>query len=165
MNTDSVRVGRIGRPHGLHGGVTILPEVELGRLAAGTTVSTEDGREFVIAASSRYRDRGAVLQFIGVDSRDAAEALRGTLISIPAFARQRLAGGEYWVDDLVGITAVAPDGAVLGTVTGVDVGVGQDRLIVTTVGGVEVLVPFVDAFVGDPDDQGRIEIRDPGGLF
>lgn len=160
-----VRIGRIGRPHGLRGGVTIVPEVELGWLSAGTTVSTDDGRELVIAASSRYRDRGAVLHFNGIDSREAADALRGTLLSIPASARPPLGGGEYWVEDLIGVIAVAPDGTVLGTVTGVDVGVGQDRLVVTTPAGADVLVPFVDAFVGDPDDNGRIEIRDPGGLF
>ncbi|MBI5156765.1 MAG: 16S rRNA processing protein RimM [Acidimicrobiia bacterium] len=165
MSTDGlVRIGRIGRPHGLRGGITIVPEVELDRLSPGTVVSSDDGREFVIAASSRYRDRGAVVQFVGIDSREAAEALRGTSISMPAFARPPLGGGEYWAEDLIGITAVAPDGAVLGTITAVDTGVGQDRLVVTTPGGTEVLVPFVGAFVGDPE-QGRIEIRDPGGLF
>ena len=36
--------------------------------------------------------------------------------------------------------------------------------VVVTPDGTEVLVPFVSALVGDPVD-GRIEIRDPGGLF
>lgn len=166
MSSDGVvRVGRIGRPHGLRGGVTIVPEVGLDRLPAGTTVRTDDGRELVVTAASRYRQRGAVLQFRGIDSREAAEALRGAVISIPASGRPPLAEGEFWIDDLIGMTAVTPAGAVLGTVTGVEVGVGQDRLVVTTPNGADVLVPLVGALVGDPDDQGRIEIRDPGGLF
>jgi ribosomal 30S subunit maturation factor RimM len=52
---------------------------------------------------------------------------------------------------------------VLGEVTGVELG-GQDRLVVTTPTGAEVLVPFVADLVGDPEG-GRIRIDPPAGLF
>lgn len=160
-----MRVGQIGKPHGLRGGVTIVPEGDVGAFRSGAVLHTDDGRELVVRSSSPYRDRGLVVAFSGVDTRDGAEELRGKVLSTFIAARRSLADGEYWEADLVGMTAVDPDGAVLGTISGIDVGVGQDRLVVSTPGGGEVLVPFVAALVGDPDQHGRIEIRDPGGLF
>ena len=166
MSADGlVRVGRIGKPHGLRGGVTIVPEGGVDAFRAGAALTTDDGRELVVRSSSPYRDRGLVVAFSGVDTRDGAEELRGRVLTSSIAARRPLAAGEYWEADLVGMTAVDPGGAVLGTISGIDVGVGQDRLVVSTPGGGEVLIPFVAALVGDPDEHGRIEIRDPGGLF
>jgi 16S rRNA processing protein RimM len=160
-----VRVGRIGKPHGVRGGVTVVHEGDAGGFAPGAVLTTSAGAELSIRSASRYRDRGLIVFFEGVETRDDAERLRGEILSVPASARRPLADGEFWEGDLVGLTAVAPDGTTLGMVTGVDPGVGQDRLVVTTPSGVEVLVPFVAAIVSDPDAEGRMEIRDPGGLF
>jgi 16S rRNA processing protein RimM len=83
---------------------------------------------------------------------------------VPAGARRNLDEGEFWLDDLVGLEAVDPEGVVLGVVSSIDFGEAQDRIVVATPDGRQVLVPFVSALVGDPVD-GRLEIRDPGGLF
>ena len=124
----------------------------------------EDGHDLVVRSSSKYRDRGLIVLFEGFQSRNEAEQLRGEVLHVIAPDRRPLHHGEFWEEDLVGVTAVAPDGTVLGTVAGVEFGVGQDRLIVTTAQGRDVLVPFVGALVADPVD-GVIEITDPGGLF
>lgn len=134
------------------------------RFAPGAVLATDDGVALTVRASNRYRDRGLVVAFEGVGSREDAERLRGELLTVAAAGRRPLGDGEFWEDDLVGVTAVSPDGTVLGTVSGVEFGVGQDRLVITTPHGTEVLVPFVAALVGDPSG-GVIEIRDPGGLF
>ena len=160
-----MRVGRIGKPHGLRGAVTIVPEGDPAAFVGGSVMTTDVGGELVVRSATRYRDRGLVVSFVGVESREMAEGLRGIVLSVAASSRRPLGEGEFWADDLVGKIAVAPDGTVLGTVTGVDFGVGQDRIAVSTPAGAEVLVPFVAALVGDPDEFGRIEIRDPGGLF
>lgn len=130
----------------------------------GSFLLTDDGRSLVVVSVSSYRDRGLVVGFEGFTDRDDAEGLRGTIVSVPAASRRNLDEGEFWLDDLVGLEAVDPDGAVLGVVSSVDFGEAQDRIVVTTPDGREVLVPFVAALVGDPVG-GRLEIRDPGGLF
>lgn len=130
----------------------------------GSQLWADDGRGLVVASASPHRDRGLVVGFEGIDDRDSAEQLRGTMLSVPAASRRELEEGEFWLDDLVGLEAVDPTGATLGTVTAIDFGDAQDRLVVTTPEGREVLVPFVSALVSDPVD-GRVEIRDPGGLF
>lgn len=162
---ERVRVGRIGKPHGLRGEVTVVPDSDHpDRFAPGATLSTTDGFDLIVRSSSKYRDRGLVVLFEGFQSRNEAEQLRGEVLHITAAGRRSLDDGEFWQEDLVGVTAVAPDGTVLGTVAAIEFGVGQDRLIVTTPAGLDVLVPFVGALVGDPVG-GVIEIKDPGGLF
>ena len=87
------------------------------------------------------------------------------MLTIDAAERRDLGDGEYWEDDLIGLVAVDTDGSVLGTVTRLEYGPGQDRLVVTTADDVEVLVPFVGDIVGDPGSDGTIPIDAPEGLF
>jgi 16S rRNA processing protein RimM len=162
---DRITVGRIGRPHGVRGQVTVVLEPgDRSYFEPGSQLWADDGRGLLVVSASAYRDRGLVVGFEGVADRDGAEALRGTILSVPLASRREPDEGEFWLDDLVGLDAVDPKGELLGTVTAIDFGDAQDRIVITTPEGREVLVPFVSALVGDPVD-GRIEIRDPGGLF
>lgn len=143
----------------------MLPETDdPGRFAAGSEMLTDAGRTLIVRSVSRYRDRGLIVRFEGVADRNHAEALRGSLLTVAADHRRPLERGEYWPDDLVGLTAVSPQGRSLGVIIAVEFGVGQDRIVVVTPEGRRVLVPFVAALVGDPI-AGRIEIDDSGGLF
>jgi 16S rRNA processing protein RimM len=163
---DRVVVGRIGKPHGLHGESTVLPSTgDAGVFAPGSILFSDDERELVVAASKPYRDRGLLLRFEGVTDRSGAEALRGLLLTIDRSERSDLDDGEFWDEDLVGCCTVDPDGAALGTVIEVVHGPGQDRLVVETGAGEQVLVPFVAAIVGEPTDDGTIVIDAPEGLF
>lgn len=160
--TDRIPVGRIGRPHGLRGEVTILPESDAAeRFAPGSSLATETGRHLVVAASRPYRDRGLIVAFEGVVDRSAAEALRDVIVTISAAERRPLEEGEYWIDDLVGLRVIDPGGRMVGTVTDVVLG-PQDRLVVD-VGTGEIEVPFVHDLVGDPHD-GTITVDLPVGL-
>lgn len=159
-------MGRIGKPHGLRGESTVLPSTDAPeRFAVGATFVGDDGRALVIASSAPYRDRGLLVRFDGVTTREQAERLRGVLLTIDPAERRALDDGEFWDEDLVGLIAVTPDGDRLGTVSALDHGPGQDRLVITTGDGVEVLVPFVAALVGEPQDDGTIVIDPPEGLF
>lgn len=162
---ERIAVGRIGKPHGLHGEITFLPDTDdLARFAVGSSFVTDTGRTLVIRSVKPYRDRGLLLHFEGVRSRIEAENLRGLLLTVDSATRRDLEDDEFWPDDLAGLEAVAPDGSVLGVVDRVEFGPGQDRLVVKTPLGVDVEVPFVSAIVGDPVD-GRIVIDPPEGLF
>ncbi len=134
------------------------------RFVLGATFVTDRGRELVVRSVRAYRDRGLIIGFIGVETRPDAEALRGSVLTIDAEARRSLTAGEFWPEELEGLDAVALGGERLGRVERVEFGPGQDRLVIATPEGAEVLVPFVSAIVGDPRD-GRIVIDAPEGLF
>lgn len=66
--------------------------------------------------SLRAGGGGAIARFAGVSDRTAAEALRGTLLTVPRAALPPLGDGEYYHADLIGLAALSTDGAALGRV-------------------------------------------------
>jgi 16S rRNA processing protein RimM len=70
--------------------------------------------------SLRHGGNGAIARFAQVPDRTAAEALRGTTLTVPRSALPALAEGEYYHADLIGLPAVTPDGGSLGQVVAID---------------------------------------------
>lgn len=164
-STDRVVVGRVGKPHGLRGESTVLPDTDdPDRFVVGARFVSDAGEELTVAAVSPYRERGLIVRFGGVTSRGEAERLRGSLLTVGASDRRDLADDEYWPEDLAGLSAVRPDGRPLGTVRRVEFGPGQDRLVVRTDAGTDVLVPFVADIVAAPEGS-TVVIDPPEGLF
>lgn len=134
------------------------------RFVAGSTFETGTGRALVVVSAKPFRDKGLLILFEGFARRDAAETLRGQLLTVDSATRRQLADDEFWPADLVGLAAVTPQGATLGIVDRLEFGPGQDRLVVVTPDEREVLVPFVSDIVADPAD-GQIVVDAPEGLF
>jgi 16S rRNA processing protein RimM len=63
---------------------------------------------------------GAVARFAEVADRNAAEALRGTLLTVKRSELPPLADGEYYHADLLGLDCIDPVGELLGTCTAVE---------------------------------------------
>ena len=63
---------------------------------------------------------GAVARFAEVTDRNAAEALRGTVLTVPRTSLPPLAEGEYYHADLIGLSAISDGGETLGTVVAVE---------------------------------------------
>ncbi len=63
---------------------------------------------------------GAIARFAEVTDRNAAEALRGTALTVPRSSLPPLAEGEYYHADVIGLPAVSPTGEALGTCIAVD---------------------------------------------
>lgn len=115
-----------------------------------------DGDPHVVKAIRRV-DRGFQVIFDGLESRVAAEEVRGLEVSVAE--RRPLGDDEYWPADLIGLAVFEPDGRRVGAVIDVVLGPGQDRLRVEQPDGLVFEVPFVDALVPVVDiESGRIEI-------
>ena len=63
---------------------------------------------------------GAIARFAELADRTAAEALRGTVLTVPRSALPPLEEGEYYHADLIGLPAVDDGGEALGTVVAVE---------------------------------------------
>ena len=106
----------------------------------------------------RAGNKTAIARFEGVASREAAEALRGSLVEIDREALPPLIDGEYYHADLVGLPCVDGDGQPIGIVAAIeDFGAGE-LLDIEKTDGKRSLIPFRDG-VADLVD-GRI-ILDP----
>ncbi len=63
---------------------------------------------------------GAIARFAEIADRNAAEALRGTVLTVPRDSLPPLAEGEYYHADLIGLAVVDTDGTAVGTVIAVE---------------------------------------------
>ena len=165
-------VGRVGRPHGLRGEVSIEVRTDdpAGRFAVGSTLATDPAaRGPLTVAATRWHSGRLLVVFEGCLDRDAAEALRGTLLQIDSADLEPLGDPEEFYDhDLIGLHVV--------TVAGEDVGVvadvlhhGQDLLVVDGAGarsGAEIMIPFVIALVPEVNlASGKLVVDPPPGLL
>lgn len=66
--------------------------------------------------SLRPTPQGAIARFDEIADRNAAEALRGTELTVPRDALPALAEGEYYHADLIGLAAISDAGDELGRV-------------------------------------------------
>ena len=92
--------------------------------------------------SVRPGNNGAIARFVEVTDRNAADALRGTELTVSRDALPPLGEGEYYHADLIGLAALAKDGTVLGTVATVEnLGAG-DVLEIERPDGKRFMVPM-----------------------
>ena len=107
-----------------------------------------------------------VVEFEGINNRNAAEALVGHELMVAADDRPNLAEGEFHLLDLVGLEArLTADGPPIGTVSDLVSG-GNDLLEVTTSDGHKLLIPFVEAIVPEVHlKDGWLLLTPPPGLL
>jgi len=85
---------------------------------------------------------GAVARFAEVTDRNAAEALRGTLLTVKRSEMPPLADGEYYHADLIGLDCISTAGDLLGTCVAVDNFGAGDVLEVRRENGKTFMVPM-----------------------
>jgi 16S rRNA processing protein RimM len=99
MTEDFIETGRVGRPHGLDGSFHVTrPDA---RLLAGADELWVHGQRLKVERRAGTPDR-PILRLEGHAGREAAEALRGAPLSIPAGRAPALEPGEYWAHELAG---------------------------------------------------------------
>ena len=163
---DFVVVGRIGPAHGLKGEVFVEPRTDEPerRFTAGARLETAAG-SLTVAAARTHSGR-LVVRFAELGDRNAAEAARGTELTVVVDTAERPEDPEEFYDhQLVGLRVETVDGAAVGELSRVEHNAAQDLLVIRTTDR-EVLFPFVNALVPEVDVAGgRIVIDDRPGLL
>jgi 16S rRNA processing protein RimM len=173
VDTIDVVIGRIGKPHGLRGEVTVEVRTDEPdrRFVVGSAVRAErpsgagaPWTELTVAAT-RWHQSTLLVRFEELPDRTTAEAARGLLLHADVPADESPEDPEEFYDhQLVGLAAEDLDGRPLGVVTAVLHG-AQDLLQVRAPDGRDALVPFVAALVPEVDvPAGRVVIADRAGL-
>jgi 16S rRNA processing protein RimM len=96
---------------------------------------------------------GAIARFAEVPDRNAAEALRSQLLTVPRSELPPLAEGEYYHSDLIGLSCISTDGAELGTCIAVDNFGAGDILVIEKPGRKDFMVPMNAAAVPEWDSE------------
>ena len=172
--TLEVVVGRIGKPHGIRGEVTVdvrTDEPER-RYADGAVLRAQapKGSAFtyrsVSVTSTRWHQGVLLVRFAELGDRNEAEVARGVVLHATIAADAVPDDPEEFYDhQLVGLSAHDLDGTHLGEVTGLVHGGAQDLLAIKALDGRATLVPFVKALVPEVDlEQRRVVVADRPGL-
>ncbi|MFM9594378.1 ribosome maturation factor RimM [Streptomyces scabiei] len=163
-------VARIGRAHGIKGEVTVevrTDEPEL-RLGPGAVLLTDPASTGPLTIETgRVHSGRLLLRFEGVRDRNAAEALRNTLL-IAEVDPEELPEeeDEYYDHQLMDLDVVTRDGVEVGRITEISHLPSQDLFIVERPDGSEVMIPFVESIVTEIDlTEQRAVIDPPPGLI
>jgi len=159
---DRICVAQIGAAHGIRGEVRLRSFTQDPRAVTSYgPLESEDGTQrFEIEALRPAKDH-FVARLAGIGNREAAEKLTNLKLYVP---RDRLPPIEddetFYFADLIGLMAVTPDGAPLGTVTAVhNFGAGDMIEIRPQGGGEPQMIPFTDANVPEIDiAAGRVVV-------
>lgn len=150
MSSDWISVGRVGRPHGVHGAFVVedaSDSAERFAVGAQVYVAREPAR---VVESKRAGGRLVVI----LDR----ETPRGAALEVPRSELPEPEADSFYVFQLVGLAVEEEDGRALGRVKEVDPGIANDVLRLDT----GVALPLVEECVREVDLEARRIVIAPG---
>ncbi len=124
---------------GAHG---VTGEVRLKVFAEDLSVHRRFNGGALTLKSVRPGNNGAIARFAEVADRNAAEALRGTELTVARAELPPLGEGEYYHADLLGLSAVSQRGDPIGTIVTVENFGAGDVLEIEKPDGKRFMVPM-----------------------
>jgi 16S rRNA processing protein RimM len=169
-----IRVARVGKPHGVHGQVTIelLTDAPEDRFVPGVVFNLTHPENLTSKYKTltlkqvNFTNNSYLLDFHEITNRNQAEEIRNQFLSTEVDLTQSSDGEDvFHVQQLIGLKVKLKDGTELGTISDVLNLPGQDCLAIKTAKG-ERLIPFVYEFVPVVDiENSYIQVELPDGLL
>lgn len=157
---DPVAIGIVVGPHGTRGALRVR--------AFGSGRHLRRGMEPVIAgakrriSAARETPKGFLVQLEDIESRIDTEPLKGEELLLDRDELDAPDDGEFYVTDLVGLTAVNGAREKLGVVGDTFETAAHEVLVVRKPDGHDLYVPFTLEHVPELDlESGRLVIRPP----
>jgi 16S rRNA processing protein RimM len=148
-------VGRIGKPHGLDGCLTVQLTTDRPERMDADSVLFVDDRELVVD-NARWDGRRWLVYFVGVHDRNAAYVLVTRELAAEPLDDD---DGTLWVHELIGAEVHDEAGIVRGTVTSVVANPASDLMELDS----GALVPL--RFVTEGPTDGIVQVSVPEGLW
>lgn len=120
MKKEFFELGRILKPQGIRGEIKINAYTDdMERFAYLSHVYVQRAGEMqkMPVQSNRTDHAFAYLKLKGVESRDAAETLRGIMLYIDRTNAAKLPEGRHYIEDMIGLLVVDTKGNELGKLT------------------------------------------------
>ena len=168
ISKSKVCVGAIAGAFGVRGEVRLRPFTEEpGAIASYGELSTEDGaRQFEVKLTRPVKG-GFAARLSSVETREEAEALKGTRLYAPRSALPDLSEDEFYHADLIGMKVVGLDGVDYGRVKALqNYGAGDFLEIAVPNRKSPALLPFTREAAPHVDLSAREIVADPpAGVF
>jgi len=168
-----VQIGIIAGAHGIRGVIRVSPTTDYPeRFLSMKTLVAEHPSKPPLTLEVRgvkfHEGKGQMLVTAeGVNDRDAANALKGRVITIAPEERVELPEGEYWIDSLIGLDVIDDtSGEHLGKLEEVISTGGHDIYLIRADDGSKKLIPAIEDVVRDiAPDLGAMRINVLEGLW
>ena len=157
-DNDLIPVGKIVGAHGVAGTVKIFFYAESkGAFSAGDDVILQSPRGVLFERTVKWvkpHNRQVLLAFEGVESRDAAAALKGALLLINKAQLPEPGENTYYWSDLIGMTVNSSDGECLGILKEI-IATGANDVYVVKDREKEILIPAIASVINRVDLEKR----------
>jgi 16S rRNA processing protein RimM len=161
--TEKFIIGLVGAPFGVKGFVKVNPcSGETGHLLKlKSVVVSKDGEERTLQIEESAPASSAVLmRFAGIDSPEKAKILNRAQLIAGREQAAPLGEGEYYIEDLKGLTVTAESGETVGEITDIIEGGGGELAEIKLSGGEKRLIPFRKEFFSEITPQkGRVVLQ------
>lgn len=162
--TDPVVIGVIKTPHGVRGTVRVQPTGSGRHLREGMDPHVEGKRYRIL--SSRPTPKGFLVDLEGIGSRAQAGALRGKELVLDRSALDPLEDEEFYVTDLIGLSAQDSGGREIGEVIETFETAAHEMVVIrpsdASRAAQDIYVPFTHEHVPELElKSGRIVVRPP----
>lgn len=158
-------LGTLTAPWGIRGEIKIRLDADPAIARQVKTVYLGPERRPVAVRGWHQRGRFHTIAFDGIDSVNAAEALRNLSVAIPRADAPALPEGHFFVDQVVGLRAVTTGGREIGRITEVIATGANDVYVVRGPQG-EVLIPAIRDVVVEIDvANGLLRVEPMPGLL
>jgi 16S rRNA processing protein RimM len=156
-----VAIGVVVGPHGVRGTLRVRTFGPGTHLREGTAPVLGGRRRRI--TNVRNTPKGFLIDLEGVETRAEVAVLRGEELFLDRSELDALEEDEFYVADLVGMSAVDDEGRMVGTVTETFENPAHEVLVIReTVDAPDVLVPFTLEHVPEVDPgAGRLVVRPP----
>jgi len=168
-NNGLIEIGEITRAHGIRGEVKVIsysnqPERFQSLRSLYLSSETHPG-VWKRILKCQVGAKQTILLLEGLHSRDDAEQVRGSVLSIRKSELPVLPEGSYYIQDLIGFDVLTSDKGRIGTLQDVLDFPAQDVYVIQTENG-EIMIPGVKEFIEkvDPSER-KITIKPIDGLL
>ena len=157
---DPVVIGVVVAPHGVRGTLRVRATGSGRHLREGIEPFVAGGRRLI--SRVRVTPRGFLVDLEGVEDRPGAASLRGEELVLDRRELDAPGEGEFYVGDLVGLTAVSDAGELVGTVKETFQTAAHEILVIDQEGTIAFYVPFTLEHVPEVDlEAARVVVRPP----
>ena len=151
MTDNTITLAAISGAHGVAGEVRLKLFGE--GIAALKQHKSFNGGALTLKKIRDDNKGGAIARFAEVTDRNAAEALRSTVLTIPRETLPALGEDEYYHADLLGLVAVSEDGEAIGIICAVENFGAQDVIEIERPNGKKFMIPMTEQAVSEWDDK------------
>lgn len=159
METENMlQVGVVVKPHGVHGEVKVYPTTDdIKRFddLREVWLVTKKGAAALTVEGVKYFKQLVILKFKDLDTVESIEGFRQCPLLVTREHAVKLAPGEYFLADVIGMKVIDEDEKELGTLVDV-LQTGANDVYVVDMAGKEVLIPSIPDCILNRDFENHV---------